>query len=160
MLWLIGGAKRGGGQITHAPLARYVLLPIETVAVTGPSETSSCQPSLLANVVRGAPVGEAELPKPPSTRSRPALSVWISPRGTGVPRNWPVSNTALLLGPMVRGPGVILSELRSVTEAFRSGPVWPTPWNWLKADFVLASSTVQVIFADAVVISPMKTPSS
>src|SRR5215469_12524426 len=119
MLWLTGGANRVGGQITHAPLAWYVLFPIVTVALTGPSETSSCQPSLFAKVVIGAPMGEPELPKPPNTRSRPELSDWISPSGTGVSRNWPVSKTALLLGPIVRGPGVIMRELRLATEAFR-----------------------------------------
>src|SRR2546423_1041839 len=44
----IGGANLGGPTITQEPSAVNVWLPILTVAVTGPSDTSSCQLSLSA----------------------------------------------------------------------------------------------------------------
>ena len=58
----MAGANLGGPTITHAPAAWSVwLMPCNsTIAVTGPSATSSCHPSLLAKVVIGAPVGEDE----------------------------------------------------------------------------------------------------
>src|SRR5688500_13704861 len=96
---------------------------IVTVAVTGPSLVSSCQPSLLANVVGGDPSCDAETPRPPRNNSRPSSSVRSSPRYTGVPRNEPVSNA--YSGPetpgplMVWGPGSIASEARSWTPALR-----------------------------------------
>src|SRR5215470_11714263 len=90
------GANFGAATMTQAPSAcRGAVLPLNlTEAVTGPSDTSSCQPSLLANVVIGALDGEDELPKPPSTSKRPFASVRISPSGTFVPMNCPLSNFA------------------------------------------------------------------
>src|SRR6266496_5362329 len=93
-----------------------------TVAFTGPSETSSCHPSLFAQCVMGALLGEPEFPNPPRTSRRACLSVRISPRRTTTPRNLPVPKSAVLLGPVKeRGPGSITKLLRSATEAFLSG---------------------------------------
>src|SRR6266566_8975050 len=79
-----GGAKSGGAQITHAGSAFMDFdEPLSlTEAVTGPSETSSCQSLLLANAVSFLLRGDDECPNPPSTINRPSRSVFISPSGT------------------------------------------------------------------------------
>src|SRR5438128_1144492 len=132
----MGGTNFGGPTMTHAPIALCILplLLNLTVALTGPSETSSCHSLLLANVVRRAFVGEPELPNPPSTSKRPLLSDRISPSGTMVFRNLPVSKVADLFIPLIeRGPESILRLLRSVTLAFRNGGFGLSPSNWCHA---------------------------
>src|SRR5215207_1042097 len=62
------GANLGGPTTTHAPTASKVscVSLSLTVAVTGPSATSSYQ-SALYSPQGGVPAGLADLPKPPST---------------------------------------------------------------------------------------------
>ena len=96
--------------------------PIDTVAVTGPSDVSSYQSSALLKLSgsfglnTGAPDGEADLPVPPRTSRRPASSVRISPSGTVVVLNLPVSNRCAAPPetdfPVIeRGPGSIASAV-------------------------------------------------
>src|SRR5713226_724784 len=91
MMLSIGGANLGGAQITHEGAAmRGEFVPFSvTFAVTGPSETSSCHPSLFAQCTMRAFLGEFDVPNPPKTSRRPCLSVLISPSGTVLPRNSP-----------------------------------------------------------------------
>ena len=74
------GPKLGGATTTQAGTTSSGVPPSVTLAVTGPSATSSYQPSLLAKVMAQLLSQEAELPRPPSTISRPASSVATSPR--------------------------------------------------------------------------------
>ena len=134
----------------HAPTTGGVELSarILTVAVTGPSDTSSYQSGLPQKFPIPEPTGEADLPKPPSTSKWFSVSLRISPRGTVVvdgPGNviWPLSNSFRCPGPLnVRAPGSIV---RSLAE-----PALPRPG--LTA-FLLAKCTVQVMSASALVIS-------
>jgi hypothetical protein len=114
------GANLGGPTSTHAPSASSSsLVPwSRTVAVTGPSETSSYQPELVRPTI-GFSEGEAELPNPPSTKRRPSSSVRSSPSGTvtaSAPGNliFPSSNASRWPDPeSVRGRG---STMRSAGE--------------------------------------------
>ena len=157
----IGGANFGGGQMTHA-LAASEDFPLSlrvTVAVTGPSETSSCHPSLFAKVVIGAFAGDAEEPKPPRTTKRPAVSVRISQSGTTTPRKLPVSNAADLFRPLNdRGPGSMIRLLRFATAAFLFGAFGFRPSNSFQAAFVFARCTVQEMLASLAVTSPTNFP--
>src|SRR6266487_5699793 len=64
----IWGANFGGAQMTQAGEALiHAFVPLRsTEALTGPSETSSCQPSLSANVnISGSGIiGEPDFPEP------------------------------------------------------------------------------------------------
>src|SRR5437879_6092888 len=135
MMLSIGGANFGGAQITQEGAARRgEFAPFSaTLAVTGPSEISSCHPSLFAQCTIRAFFGEFDLPNPPKTSKRPCLSVRISPRGTVLPRNFPVSKWAFLFNPWTdRGLGSIIRLARSVTFGFlrKPGSVCASgPWN-------------------------------
>src|SRR6266853_1598805 len=130
-----------------------------TVAFTGPSETSSCHPSLFAQCVMGLLLGEPEFPNPPRTSRRACLSVRISPRGTTTPRNLPLPKSAVLLGPVKeRGPGSITKLLRSATEAFLRGVFEFKPPNCFHAAFLFARYTVQEMVASFAVISLTSCP--
>src|SRR5438477_1250519 len=145
MMWSIAGAKLGGPTITQAPAASIVWPPFlnVTLALTGPSETSSCHPLLLAKVVRGLPVGDDERPKPPRTSSRALPSERISPSFTVLPRNFPVLNKAAWLRPLtVRAPGSIIRDLRSATPALRRGAFAFNPSNRFHSALVFARWTV------------------
>src|SRR5687768_7178256 len=78
------GAYDGGATTTHAsPSALLGASPsTSTTAVTGPSATPSYQPSLFAKLLRPRPMGEADLPGPPTTMSRPSSSVRSRPSAT------------------------------------------------------------------------------
>src|SRR6185437_2345512 len=115
----------GGATTTHAASTGMVLLPIETVAVTGPSDVSSYQSLALLKLspspgtMIGAPEGEPDWPVPPRNIRRPDSSVRISPSGTTVlPLNVPVLKLCASppdtdLPRMLRGPGSIASAARS-----------------------------------------------
>src|SRR6266566_1647728 len=160
MMLSMGGANFGGPQITQAATALKIL-PLAlnvTVAVIGPSDTSSYQPSRLAKsfpgASKGAWIGEPELPNPPRTRRRPSRSVRISPNGTIDPRNVPVSKLTILFGPLKeRCPGSIKGLLRSLTEAFRSGLFGFKPTNRFHEAFLFARCAVQQMLASLDVIS-------
>src|SRR5216683_774605 len=125
MMLSMGGANFGGAQITQEGAAwTGDFAPFSvTFAVTGPSETSSCHPSLFAQCTSRAFFGEFDVPNPPKTSRRPCLSVLISPSGTVLPRNSPVSKWALLFNPRTdRGPGSIIRLARSVTFGFLRKP--------------------------------------
>src|SRR5258708_36285487 len=86
MMSSMPGAYLGGAQITHAPMASKSVPFSVTLAVMGPSDTSSYQPSLFANVLTPdgfTPscllVGDPEFPQPPRISKRPSTSVRISP---------------------------------------------------------------------------------
>src|SRR5262245_36233457 len=116
------------------------------VAETGPSATSSNQPSLLAkDSILGLPMPDLklpELPNPPSTRRRLWLFCWVQrsdPRdeielgasgggkqvGPGVPALVKSARRAFLgVNRTLRGPGSMMSDWRSVESvmsALRSG---------------------------------------
>src|SRR6267142_3568609 len=74
MMLRSGGANFGGAQITQAGSAwmgRSIPFSL-TIAVTGPSDTSSCHPSLFAQCIILAFLGEPDLPNPPKTSKRPS----------------------------------------------------------------------------------------
>jgi hypothetical protein len=118
----IGGANLGGATITQEPAAVKVWPPTVKVAVTGPSDTSSCHSSLSPKLPSAWLDGDPEFPKPPRTSSRPSSSVRISPSGTVVAAwfltlNVPVSNTLRWSGPLsVREPGSMIRPSRSAPE--------------------------------------------
>lgn len=137
--------------------------PTVTSAVTGPSEMSSYQPSLLPksdSAVRGT-VKESDFPLPPSTTSLPAASVSSSPRYTAIPLIRPVSNALPdWSGPEIdRAGGVIFSLLRSAVLALRrairaspSGIALASSMSSASANlyqdaFLFARRTVQVTVA-------------
>src|SRR5262245_38638742 len=70
------GARFGGATTTQAGSTGIERPSISTVADTGPSDTSSCQPSLLANVY-GVLLGKGvlETPRPPRKSRLPRSSV-------------------------------------------------------------------------------------
>ena len=168
VIGVTGGAKFGGAQITQAGSASSgVAVPFNvTRAVTGPSETSSCQLLLLKMSCNGTDAGTpAERPKPPSTSKRPSASVRISPSGTNLPRNWPVLNAAAWFGPFsVRGPGLIWcgGELPIAAPVRPLRPGWPAsvPQKRRHEPLVLASSTVHSIAASLFVISWTRLPAA
>ena len=100
-----------------------------TLASIGPSEVSSYQPSLLANVFRSVLLKEADLPKPPKKISRPFSSVRNSPRSTFISLTVPLlvpeivqsSKWYLLPSLLVLVPVIVKVE-GSIISFFRSAP--------------------------------------
>ncbi len=114
----------GGVTATIAGSATSVRSPIFTVARTGPSEVSSCQPSLFAKVTARTPDAEAEWPAPPITISRPSASVRSSPSGT-----WTIDPGAKEIhpwskaysGPLRSRPQIVFGP-GSITRSSRCAP--------------------------------------
>ena len=117
-MWRQNDGRAGGSSRNRAGSASRSLPPIRTLALTHPSEVSSCHPSLLANVVTGLPRYDAEAPKPPSTSSRPCSSVRSSPSGTLVPTKVPESKRYVepfTLRPVIeRGQGLMINCRRAL----------------------------------------------
>src|SRR5258706_12733227 len=117
----MGGANFGGAQITQEGTASIGAgIPLSLIcARTGPSEMSSCQPSLFAQCLIRALFGEFDFPTPPNTSKRPCRSVLISPNGTVLPRNFPVLKRLARFGPWRDlGPGSMIKLLRFTTVGF------------------------------------------
>src|SRR3981081_2995480 len=154
---LISGAYLGGATMTQAGSADTASRPGNlTVAAIGPSDMSSYQSLLFAksSILRGPGPTYSDWPKPPSTISRPASSVRISPSGTSRPRNLPTMGAALAV-PTLWLPESITREARSDTAGLRR----PEPGgNFSASAFRLTRRTVQVIEASPAVIS--RTPAS
>ena len=149
--FVMPGAKSGGPTMTQAVATSTAPSASSTTAVTGPSAMSSYQLSLsekwpFSRSRRGCGGSEPEQPRPPRTSRRPLHSILISPSGTGVVRNLPVSKYLRSPGRLTeRGPGSMIKERSSssLPLALLRRPAY-VPYCRRATPFRFARWTVQV----------------